>query len=222
MPQSGHARERIVRYLLGISALNVPQPPAYRGPHESLYALAKKTHVTYSWVHKTVKNLEARRWVYVTHRIDIAQPVAVYEWWASIRTAPSVSGFHVRDPRATSGALRELGVPNALTTYYAENAYQGHLFPRRGDVYVRSKDLERAKELLVMELDAQIGGNNFRLLVGDDHLLEETVHIGPPSAATTYAPFPQVVVDLIQEGGSAREAADMLIQKAHPHAQASL
>ena len=38
-------------------------------------------------------------------------------------------------------------------------------------------------------------------------------------ARTLYAPFPQVVLDLLTEGGSAAEAADMLIQKAHPHAK---
>lgn len=133
-----------------------------------------------------------------------------------------MTGFHVSDPRATSAALAEHGVPNALSTYYAENAYQGHLFPRRGDAYVREADVARAKQILLTELDAQLGGSNFRLLASDDHILDETVTIGPPLIATTYAPFPQVVVDLIEEGGSAREAADMLIQKAYPHAHAHL
>jgi hypothetical protein len=222
MPRSGHARERIVRYLLGMSARNVPRPAAYEAPPESLYALAKRTDVTFSWVHKVVKELEARKWVRVAHRIDVAKPTEVFEWWAASRTLPERVGFHVRDPKAASAALRELGVPNALTTYYAENAYQGHLFPRRGDAYVRHADVPRAKEILLTQLDAQLGGTNFRLLAGDDHLLDETVTIGSPKTAVPYAPFPQVVADLIEEGGSAREAADMLIQKAYPHAHAHL
>lgn len=219
---TGQARERILRYLLGMSALNVPLPEAYRGPVRSLYAFAKRTDVTFSWVHKVVKDLEARKWVVVTDRIEVLRPFDVFEWWEDFRTPPERAGFHVKDPRATSTALREHGVPNALSTYYAENAYQGFLFARRGDAYVRKEHLVRAKQILVGELDAQIGGTNFRLATSDDHLLDETVTVGPSSIASTYAPFPQVVVDLIAEGGSAREAAEMLIQKAFPHAQPRL
>ncbi|MGQ0536361.1 MAG: hypothetical protein ACT4PT_09840 [Methanobacteriota archaeon] len=155
--------------------------------------------------------------------LRVLDATAIFERWKGLRTRPSVHGLQVAEPRrAIHDLVHAAGIPAAITTYYAENVYQGHLFPRRMDAYVRRSDADEARRHLVEEHDAKIGGANLRLLWGDDWLLEETVGIGSGAATTDYAPFPQVVLDLMTEGGSCREAADMLIAKAYPHARARL
>lgn len=223
MPRPSPSRDRILRHLLGASAKGVPVPDAYRAPFRSIYELAQRTGVAFSWVHATVREIEAAGWLRVGDHLQVVRPGELYEWWQGVRTRPRVHGFHVQDPREAGLALlHEHGLPVAFTSYYAENAYQGHLFPRRGDLYLRLEDLARAREIVVHRLGGQLGGTNFRLLAGDDALLEERVRIGDGPTGIDYAPLPQVVLDLIAERGSAREAADMLIQKAHPHARARL
>lgn len=222
MPRPNPTRDRILRLLLASSARNVPNPPQEARPLPSLYQLAARSGASFPWVHEVVTDLADRGWVRTGGRIEAVDAAALFDWWRGNRTKPKVRGFHVGDPRATaSRLLHERQVPHAITTYYAENAYQGHLFPRRFDAYVRDDDLERARAAVV-ELGGQLGGTNFRLLTGDDAILDEAVVIGQPPAELRYAPVPQVILDLITEGGSAREAADLLIQRAYPHAHTRL
>lgn len=217
------ARDRILRYLLASCASERVSIPAPAGlPLPSLYKLADRAGVAFSWVHKTVGELADRGWVHTDGRIEVTDPTAVFAWWRENRTVPKVHGFHVANVRTTAAALfREHQIPHAITTYYAENAYQGHLFARRLDTYVRADDLERARAAL-LELGGQLGGTTFRLLTGDDAILDEVVLVGKGPTELRYAPVPQVILDLMTEGGSAREAADLLLQRAYPHAHPRL
>lgn len=221
MPRPSAGRDRILRHLLGSSALNVPLPKAY-GRVQSAHELAKRTGVSRSWVYATIEDLSSHGWLRTVDSIEPLNPRAIFAWWKANRTELKVHSFHVADPKLALAELQRRGVETAITTYYAENIMQGHLFPRRGDCYVRAADLQKARTILVEEIDAQLGGTNLRLLVGDDGVLDEDVHIGEGNARVDYAPFPQVVLDLLTEGGSAAEAADMLIQKAYPYAKPSL
>lgn len=221
MPRPSAGRDRILRYLLGSSALNVPLPKAY-GRIQSAHELAKRTGVSRSWVYATIEELSSHGWLRTVDSIEPFNPRAIFAWWKENRTELKVHSFHVADPKLALAELQRRGVETAVTTYYAENVMQGHLFARRGDGYVRVEHLQKARTILVEELDAQLGGTNLRLLVGDDGVLDEDVHIGEGRARVDYAPFPQVVLDLLTEGGSAAEAADMLIQKAYPYAKPSL
>lgn len=222
MPRPSPGRDRIARYLLGASARNVLLPSAYAAPIRSAHELAQRTGIARSWVYMAIETFEERGWLRGGGALKVTNPRAVYAWWKENRTPLDVHSFHVSDPRPAAASLQSRGIETALTTYYAENAYQGHLFPRRGDAYVRRKDVAEARRLLVGELGAQLGGSNFRLLTGDDGVLDEGVHVGEGRARTNYAPFPQVVLDLLTEGGSAAEAADLLIQKAYSYANPRL
>lgn len=215
-------RDKLLRALLGNSARNVPLSAQAELPLTSLYDLSKRTGIVYSWVHKNLKTLEAKGWVTTQDRIEILDPAAVFEWWKAHRTEPDIHSFHIAEPTAAVDALyQDEGIRYAITTYYAENTVQGHLFPRRMDAYIADTDLPRARDALI-DAGAQLGGTNFRLWTGDDAILEEIVSIGQGPAQRRYAPVPQVIVDLMTEGGSAGEAADLLIQRAYPHANTSL
>lgn len=202
-----------------VGALNIDaNPPA---PPASMNALAKNADASFAWVHEVVTDLSERGWVKTEGAVEITDAVSFFDWWGQNRTKPTAHRFHVPDPAETAEQLlHEHGIDHAITTYFAENAIQGHLFPRRLDTYVRGEDLEHAREA-VLELGGSVGGTTLRLLTGDDSVVDEAV-VGRGPAELLYAPLPQVIVDLITEGGSAREAADLLIQRAYPHAQTSL
>lgn len=183
----------------------------------SINQLAKQSGASFSWVHEIVSELASRGWVDKGDDVTVTKPMEVFEWWAENRTDPEAQTFHVTDPSETAEKLlHDMGVDHAITTYYAENALQGHLYPRRLDTYVRANELDRAREAII-ELGGSLGGTNFRLLIGEDAVIDEGV-VGEGSLQLLYAPLPQVILDLISEGGSAREAADLLIQRAYADA----
>jgi len=224
MSRPSPGRDRILRYVLGMNVRNVqaaehPLKP-YPAQFTSIYELAQRTGVAFSWVHETLDVLSHFGWIDLSQGLRIRDADAIFAWWLNQSAQPRYHAFHVANAReASARLLHDFRIPNAFTTYYAENAYQGHLFPRRADVYVRMEHVAQARAHLVGDLNAQLGGTNFRLIYGDDHILDEKVSIGHARERLDYAPVPQVILDLMREGGSAREAADLLIQRAFPHAR---
>jgi hypothetical protein len=212
MPRPPTARDRILRYLLG----------SQLGPHrgcyasvDSLYALWKASEVpSYASVHETITLLTDLDFVDAEQPTRIKNPSAVYRWWAEASVPPKVHSFHVSSPTEAAATLETARIPYAVTTYYAENAWASHLFPRRFDTYVKTQDMQIARKVLLQH-GAQLGGTNFRLLAADAHLMKEAEECRPHYPGTPYrlAPLPQVIVDLLQERGSAVEAAELLLER---------
>lgn len=223
MSRPSPSRDRIIRFILGSSLADVPSPGKtphpYRRPFTTLYEFASRTGIAFSWVHGTFDLLRQHGWIDLRHGLSVRDAPAIFDWWLQHSSAPRYHSLHVANAwDASKRLLKEFGIQNAFTTYYAENACQGHLYPRRADVYVRQADLSEARRHLVHDLDAQLGGTNFRLVYGDDHVLDEKLTMPTAAGRRDLAPLPQVILDLMREGGSAREAADLLIQRAFPHA----
>lgn len=220
MPREAALRDRVLRTLLDVNVVGGRRLSRARqhtlrhlGPDSSLYALHRSTDVTFAWVHEIVSELRAKGWLADDPPLRVTEPAAVYGWWAGQRKPPEVSAVQVQDPALMAHRLSvERRIPTAVTTYYAENFYQGHLFPRRMDTYVPAHRVVEARNWLV-HAGAQLGGLNFRLLAIDDAFFTEAVPGAPGPMQLQFAPLPQVIVDLIQEGAAAKEAADLLIQR---------
>lgn len=213
MPRSSPTRDRILRHLLTSHAKGVRGPSGAAA--RSLYELAKRSQASFAWVHEVTTGLADRGWLDSGDDLRVLDAPAIFQWWRQNTTRPTIKGFHVQGPAGTIGALApQAGVPYAITTYYAENQLQGHLFPRRMDAYIRKEDLGAMREALLAS-GAQLGGTNFRLWMRDDALLLEAVELGAGAARLCYAPVAQVILDLMIEGGSAGEAAEMLVERAY-------
>jgi hypothetical protein len=216
MPRPPTARDRILRYLLGGQL-----GPHHRGCYgtlDSMYALWKASEVpSCASVHETLGQLIAEGQVDPDDPTRIKHPPSAYRWWAGKRAPPKAHSLHVSSPLEAAAALEAAKIPNAVTTYYAENAWASHLFPRRFDTYVKAQDVARARNVL-LDHGAQLGGSNFRLLTSDAHLLKEAEACRPHYPGTPYrlAPLPQVIVDLLQERGSPVEAAELLMAFPEP------
>jgi len=105
--------------------------------------------------------------------------------------------------------LKETDLEYALTTYQAENLQQGVLFASTTDLYIRPDDIEEWMNLVTE--NGMIGGGNTRIKVTDSHVFynQQTV-----DSYTTMS-IPQLIVDLLEEGGPCEEAAENLIRSYH-------
>jgi len=195
MKQRGSIRERVIRILLSEADGTLTK-----------YRIAKKAKCSYSWVHEFLGKLEAMGLVDKTKVTDYASLV---DYWRSVKTNPNKREYMHKDP---IGLLSKATLPYALTTYEAENLIQHYLFPSRIDVYVMKEDAGRWNELITKE--GLVGKGNVRLLLSDDHVFYDSfTHRG-----LNVVSFPQLIVDLFDEGGVCVEAAERLLGKVSQHA----
>lgn len=191
MPEKrGLVRERIIRILL-----NNP------GGDLTKYRIAKLAKAAYSWTHDFLRDLESSGLVEKTRVTDYRELASLWRWF---RTVPDRKEYMVQSPL---DLLRSAGLRYALTTYAAENLVQRHLFPSRVDFYIDPED--KARWHAVLSREGLVGKGNTRVLIGDAHVfynMSEREGLGTVSV-------PQLVVDLLGEGGPCAEAAEMLMEK---------
>ncbi|MBI4392658.1 MAG: hypothetical protein HY556_02520 [Euryarchaeota archaeon] len=236
-----------MRHLLGAAGRSLSLPRYSREALRSVNALAMTAKTAYSWAHQITHELASARLIDLGPPITVIDAPATYRWWADHRKPARGFGFFVPDPVKALLLLDKAPVPLHMydgedlvsltamaTTYYAENAYAGHLFPRRMDVYIPA-DLDyqaaslvedggfvfRARRLILEEAGGQLGGSNFRLIPAPYSLVRDERSVRKVGGKEIpVAPLPQVIVDLLQEGGSAAEAAELLIEREHHVANA--
>lgn len=102
--------------------------------------------------------------------------------------------------------LRKTELAYGLTTYRAESMINQYLFPSRTELYIQANDFDEWHAMLVRE-GALVGGGNLRLRWYDDQVLYSSFSIDGYQIVT----IPQLIVDLLKEGGSAVEAAHMMM-----------
>jgi hypothetical protein len=105
--------------------------------------------------------------------------------------------------------LRQANLQYALTAYQAESLVNGYLFPTRTDLYVHFSDFDRWHDTLVNS-GAMVGGGNVTLRLYDDGVFYNSFKT---TDGYSIVSIPQLIVDLVREGGVAVQAAEMLIKK---------
>ena len=187
----GKIRERVLRVLLN-------------NPEGSLtkYRVAKHTKSSFSWIHEYLSQLEEKHLVEGTRVIDYRRLV---DEWVSIRLPPRRTDYSIQEPVKY---LNESKLEYAATTYRAEFQTQGYLFPSRTDIYIKPAEEEAwVNSLRGIGLR---GKGNLRLLIDDEHVFYRTKIVANLYIVST----PQLIVDLLAEGGVCIEAAEMLLEKA--------
>lgn len=186
----GEIKEQVLRILLN-----------YPDGSLSKYRIWKLSEGSQTWVYDFIKILEEEEYLNDTRVTD---PLGLFEYWAENRVTPDEKHYMVRNPMQL---LEEVEREYALTTYRAENLVQSHLFPSRTDIYCKAGDLEYWHNLLGKK--GLVGGGNFRTLYGSDHVFFGSSRVQGYTVVST----PQLIVDLLVEGGPCVEAAEMLIEK---------
>ncbi|MEF8900518.1 MAG: hypothetical protein V5A25_04780 [Halovenus sp.] len=188
----GVKKERILRVLLNHADGGLTK-----------YRIAKVVDASEPWVLEYTKKLEEEGLIEDT---AVLNPRALYEEWQDIRVTPNQLSVSLQQPMEI---LEETDLDYALTTYQAENLVQGFLFPSTTDFYVQPEQAE--KWMKIIENEGLLGGGNTRVRVTDDHVFYKTAQRDSHTIVST----PQLIVDLLAEGGPCEEAANRLIESFH-------
>ena len=190
--ERGFKQERLLRVLL-----------THPDGGLSKRALSREAETTDAWAVKLTNQLEDKGLVEGTTVLD---PRGLYDYWRDKRVSPSKLAVALQSPIET---IQDTGFTHAFTTYRAENARQGFLFTSNTAVYVDPDEIE--EWLSVIEANGLIGGGNTEFRVTDHHVFyDATIANGLKTVS-----IPQLIVDLLDEGGPCVEAAERLIETYH-------
>jgi len=188
----GYKKERILRVLL-----------CHTDEEITKYQVAKEADVSEPWCREYTEKLEEKGLLKDTEVLDPAQ---LYEEWLEIRINPNQTEVSLQNPEKV---LQDTELSYRLTTYKAENLVQGFLFVSTTDFYVDPTETEEWQELI--ENKGLIGGGNTRIRVTDEHVFYNSQQLGDFQVVST----PQLILDLLDEGGPCTQAAEKLIAKYH-------
>ena len=187
-------KERILRILLNEDKI-------------TKYRIAKLSNCSPSWVYMFIKELKDKGLI-KNNKLNHKE---LFEYWLIIHKQHKFREYMIKDPLQILGDAK---LEYAVTTYLAENMLQSYLFPLRYDIYIKSQDLEKWHAMLSGK--GFYGKGNVRILISDDNFVFYKKGIFQFKIKNNKQFFmvslPQVIIDLLAEGGPAKEAGYMLIK----------
>jgi len=196
-------RERILRVIL-----NYPEGSL------STYRIAKEAECSRSWTIDFLHKLEKMKLVKKIGNISesnrkmggtcVIDVIGLFNYWIKISHPYYVREYHVKNPIR---CLEKTSLNYALTTYQAETLTQNYLFPSRIDLFVKEEDVEKWHNLFTK--NGLIGKGNVKIIIEDEHVFYKCKQ----KRGFKVVSIPQLIVDLLKEGGVAEEAAIMLMRK---------
>lgn len=194
--ERGFNKERIIRVLLN-----------HTGDQLTKYRLAQLAGASEPWTRQYTEKLEERGLIEGTEVIAAAD---LYQVWLEQRIEPNQLEVSIQQPM---DLLADIGLRYALTTYQAENLHQGFLFASTTDFYISPTEIDDWLE--IVEEKGMLGGGNTRIRVLEDNVFYNHQDIEGFSTVSV----PQLILDLLAEGGPCEEAAEKLIDSYHGEQQ---
>ena len=186
----GKVRDRILRVLA-----NNPSGDM------SKYEIARQAGATYPWVREFFFKLEEMGLVKGTRVLDYS---SLLRYWQSVHIKDKPREYMVKEPLKL---LKNNKLPYALTTYQAENLIQSYLFPSRVDIYIKESDWKQWHDMI--SKTGLVGKGNMRLLLAQEYVFYKSFEKNGLKIVST----PQLIIDLMIEGGVCVEAAELLIER---------
>ena len=190
--ERGFNKERIIRVLLN-----------HTGEEITKYRLAQLSDTSEPWTRQYTAKLEEQGLIEGT---EVVAPAELYRTWLDQRIEPNQLEVSLQQPM---DLLAATDLQYALTTYQAENLQQGFLFTSTTDFYIAPEEIN--DWLAIVEEKGLLGGGNTRIRVLDDHVFYNQQAVDGFSTAS----IPQLILDLLAEGGPCEEAAEKLIDSYH-------
>jgi len=190
--ERGFTKERIIRVLLNHTEDDLTK-----------YRLAQLADASESWTRQYTEKLEEQGLIEGTEVVAAAD---LYRVWSEQQIEPNQLEISLQQPM---DLLANTDLEYALTTYQAENLYQGFLFASSTDFYISPEDISTWLE--IVEEQGLLGGGNTRIRVLDDHVFYNQQRVDGFSSVSV----PQLILDLLTEGGPCEEAAEKLIDSYH-------
>ena len=190
--ERGFHKERIIRVLLN-----------HTGDDLTKYRLAQLSETSEPWTRQYTDKLENEGLVEGT---AVVAPAELYQVWLDQRIEPNQLEVSLQQPM---NLIAETDLQYALTTYQAENLHQGFLFASTTDFYIAPEEIN--DWLAVVEQKGLLGGGNTRIRVLEDHVFYNEQMVDGVSTVS----IPQLILDLLAEGGPCEQAAEKLIDLYH-------
>ena len=190
--ERGFNKERIIRVLLN-----------HTGKEVTKYRVAQLAETSEPWTRQYTAQLEEQGLIDETEVIAVSD---LYQVWLDERIEPNQLEVSLQQPM---DLVADTDLQYALTTYQAENLHQGFLFPSTTDFYIAPEDIP--DWLDIIERKGMLGGGNTRIRVLDDHVFYNQQTVDDFSTVS----IPQLILDLLAEGGPCEEAAEKLIDSYH-------
>lgn len=190
--ERGFNKERIIRVLLN-----------HTGVDFTKYRLAQLSEASEPWTRQYTEKLEEQGLVKGT---EVVAPLELYQTWLNQRIEPNQVEVSLQQPM---DLIAETDLQYALTTYQAENLHQGFLFTSTTDFYIAPEEIN--DWLTVVEERGLLGGGNTRIRVLDEHIFYNQQTVDDFSTVS----IPQLILDLLAEGGPCEEAAEKFIDSYH-------
>lgn len=190
--ERGFKKERLHRVLL-----NHPDGELSR------YEIAQRADVSNGWAYDYINQLASKGFV---HEATVQDPEDLYHHWLDTRIEPNTVQASFQQPLTR---ISEVDLDYALTTDEAEQVHQGFLFSTSTDLYVKGADI--STWLDIIEETGLIGGGNTEFRATDEHVF----YNAQTTDDVTTVSIPQLIVDLLDEGGPAVEAANRLMMRCH-------
>ncbi len=186
----GKIRDRILRILANNPSGDI-----------SKYKIARQADCSYPWVREFFLKLAEMELVKGTKVLDYP---ALLHYWQSVRIKHKHREYMLKDPLEF---LKQSYLSYALTTYQAENLVQNYLFPSRVDLYIKESDWEQWHDMLSKK--GLVGKGNVRLILSGEHVFYNSFE----KDGLKIVSMPQLIIDLMNEGGVCVEAAELLIKR---------
>lgn len=190
--ERGFNKDRIIRVLLN-----------HTGEEITKYRLAQLSDTSEPWTRQYTAKLEDQGLIEGT---EVVAPAELYRTWLDQRIEPNQLEVSLQQPM---DLLAATDLQYALTTYQGENLQQGFLFPSTTDFYIAPEEI--TDWLAVVEEKGLLGGGNTRIRVLDDHVFYNQQAVDDFLIVS----IPQMILDLLAEGGPCEEAAEKLIDSYH-------
>ena len=190
--ERGYNKERILRVLLNHTEEELTK-----------YRVAKLAKVSEPWTRQYTDRLEEQG---LLKNTTILKPKKLYEEWGKSRIQPNQTTVSLQQ---AMDLLADTELEYALTTYQAENLHQGFLFASSTDFYIAPDQIQ--DWIKIVKKKGMVGGGNTRIKVTDDHVFYQHQSVNEYTTVS----IPQLIVDLLDEGGPCMEAAENLIEQYH-------
>lgn len=190
--ERGFNKGRIIRVLLNHTGENITK-----------YRVAQLAGASEPWTRQYTETLEERG---LLNGTEVVSPEKLYRIWLTQRIEPNQLEVSLQQPM---DFLAGTDLQYGLTTYQAENLHQGVLFASITDFYIFPNEIDDWLE--VIEEKGLLGGGNTRIRVLD----EQVFYNQQESEGFSTVSIPQLILDLLAEGGPCEAAAEKLIDSYH-------
>jgi len=175
------------------------------------YQISKLANCSESWVGEFIRNLQKKG--FVNEKNKIIKKKELYNYWTENVPERKHRDYLVQNPMELLSKIK--GLDFTFTTYMGDAFTHHYLFPSRIDIYIKEKDLNSWINNVFIPSKALVGKGNVRIILSDEYIFDysQKKFSKTHNREFTIVSKPQLILDLLLEGGTCIEAAEELMEE---------